>query len=284
MTAEEVAALGPALASRMSMEQLEAASVLFSSIAISTTNHNSIPIVDVRRVFMNHLQRCIRMPAGGATAGGSQQTGFEMELITADGASRMFEGWPNRESSSHGRSVSWELRSMEALSDKLALQDQPVGWGAMQGKPIPIAPGRTTHTGVILAGPPFTVCWTTRPDRTTLLSVRFPLVIWSEGDAVILPPDDAEGAPFYNDPPGQPGLHRDLFKTWGRRVAGELVMKDYPMSAAVLSHLPTEYQSDYDSEDSHPITERSVSPIPTDSSDMEGAHQPPSLDSSDMEG
>jgi hypothetical protein len=290
MTAAEVAALGPGLASRMSMDQLEAASVLFNSLSVSTTEQNSVSIADVRRVFMNHLSRCIRMPAGGATAGGSQQTGFEMELVTADCASRMFQGWPNRESSSDGRKMSWEFRSMETLADNLALQDQPAGWGALQGKPISIAPGRITNTGVLMVGPPFTVSWMSRPDRTTLLSVRFPLVVWTEDDAAILPPDDAAGTPFYINPPTQPGLHRDLFKTWGRRIAAELLMKNYPMSAKVLSLLPKEYLSDSDS-DAPPATPRSVSPEPVDnsdmeadSSDMEGGRRPPTPDSSDLEG
>ena len=179
------------------------------------------------------------------------------------------------------RKVSWELRSMEDLAVKLALEE--TGWGALQGKPMAIAPGRTTHTGVILVGPPFTVCWTMRADQTTSLSVRFPLIIWSEADAVILPPDDNQGLTFYTDPPSQPGLHRDMFKTWGRRVAGELAMRSFPMSRAVRRCLPQEYQSDCDSEADVPITPRSMSP-PLDSSDEEGAHRPLTPDSSDMEG
>jgi hypothetical protein len=213
MTAQEVAALGPGLASKMSKEQLAEAAVLYNAISTAST-HNSVPLASVRTVFNNHLRGCIRMPAGGATAGGSQQTGFEMELITSEAASQIFDGWPNKESSMGDRKVSWELRSMEDLAVKLELEK--TGWGVMQGKPMALAPGRTTHTGVILVGPPFTVCWTLRPDQTTSLSVRFPLIIWSEADAVILPPDDAQGVPFYVDPPGQPGLHRDLFMTWGR--------------------------------------------------------------------
>lgn len=164
---------------------------------------------------------------------------------------------------------------MEDMADKLAFQNPPAGWGAMHGRPITIPPGRTHHAGVLLAGPPFTVCWTVRADETTLLTVRFPLIIWLEEDAVILPPDDAQGTPFYQDPPGQPGLHRDLFKTWARRVAAALLMEGYPMSPAVVSHLPKEYQSDSDS-DAQPVTPRSVSPpqpkrwTPTaDSSEME---------------
>ena len=83
-----------------------------------------------------------------------------------------------------------------------------------------------------------------RPDRTTSLAVRFPLLIWSEEDNLIIPPDDSRGVAFYVDPPNQPGLHRDHFKTWARRIAAELVMQGFPMSEAVLSHLPREYQSD----------------------------------------
>ena len=98
--------------------------------------------------------------------------------------------------------------------------------------------------GVILVGPPFMITWMLRPDDTTSLSVRFPIVLWSEEDAVILPPDDASGVPFYLDPVDSPGLHRDLFKTWGRRVAGELLTRGYPMSRAVISHLSPEYLSD----------------------------------------
>ena len=289
MTAEQVAALGPGLASKMSMEQLTEASILFNSITTATTEQNSISLTLVRTTFNNHLRTCIRMPAGGATSGGSQQTGFEMEMVTGPAASRMFAGWPNRESSSGGRKLSWELRSMETLAQLLSLQD--TGWGAMQGKPIAIAQGRTAHAGVILVGPPFTVCWTLRPDQTTSLTVRFPLIIWSENDAVILPPDDAQGTPFYVDPSSQPGMHRDMFKTWGRRVAGELALRDFPMSRAVMWHLPMEYQSDCDSE-GPAVTPRSESPPisptydsrPSDSSDLSGAHKPRSPDSSDLEG
>ena len=287
MSAEKLAALGPGLASRMSMEQLREASLLFNSLSVATTEQNSVSVAMVHHVFMNHLLHCMRMPAGGATARGSQQTGFEMELISAETASRMFNSWPNPESLSQGRRLSWELRTMEDLAKLLALEQAPAGWGAFMGKPMPIMPGKTTHQGVLLAGPPFTVCWRIRPDQTTTLSVRFPLVIWSEEDAAILPPDDADGVAFYADPPDQPGLHRDLLKTWGRRVAGELSIRGLPMSAAVMSHLPREYCSESDSEEAPP-TERSVSPPLSmgsiDSSDMEGAHRPQSPDSSDMEG
>ena len=296
MTASEVAALGPGLASLMNREQLTAAYLLFNNIAVATTQNLVLPLTAVRNVFMNHLQRCIRMPAGGAAAGGSQQTGFEMELVTAAAASQMFASWPNHESSNYGNTQSWELRNMEDLAERLALEE--TGWGAMQGKPMTIAPGTMHHVGVILVGMPFTVSFITRPDCTTSLSVRFPLILWSEEDAVVLPPDTVgEGAislPFYIDPPNQPGYFRDLFKTWGRRVAAQLVVMNYPMSHAVKKHLPKEYASDSEVSDA-PITERSVSPeLPeedwrdnlseVDSSDLEGAHRPPTPDSSDAEG
>ena len=284
-----MAALGPGLASLMSMEQLTEASLLFSRISVSTAQLNMMPLADVRTTFNNHMQRCIRMPAGGATAGGSQQTGFEMELISSEAVSKIFSGWPNHEHSS--RTQSWELRSMEELAEHLALEQ--TGWGAMCGKPMPIPPGRIEHAGVIFVGPPFTVSWTMRSDRTTSLAIRFPLIIWSEEDHVILPPDSADGEAFYWDPPSQPGFHRDHFKTWARRIASELVDLNFPMSRAVISHLPRAYQSD--SEDDTPITPRSISPsLPeedwrdniseVDSSDMEGAHKPTILDSSDEEG
>ena len=109
---------------------------------------------------------------------------------------------------------------------------------------MPKHPRREEHIGVILVGPPFTVTWSKRSDGTTVLAVRFPAILWSEEDAVVLPPDDATGMAFYVDPADQPGLHRDLFKTWGRRVAGELLTRGYPMSRAVVSHLPVQYQSD----------------------------------------
>ena len=248
MTADEVAALGPGLASLMSTVQLEAASLLLASIMASTATQNAMPISCVRQTFTNHLQRCIRMPAGGAHAGGSQQTGFELELVSACALSEMFQQWPNHETSTTGHRQSWELRNMEDLAEHLALHLKPAGWGALQGKPMPLLPRVETHRGVILVGPPFTVTWVQRPDSTTVLSARFPLVLWSETDAVILPPDDASGLPFYADPAGHPGLHRDLFKTWGRRVAAELLTRGFPMSAAVRLHLPHEYLSSSDSE------------------------------------
>ena len=165
----------------------------------------------------------------------------------------------------------------------LKLHEKPAGWGAMMGKPIPMAPGRTSHVGLLLCAPPFTATWVQRHDGTTSLCVRFPLVLWTEADAVILPPDDAEGVPFYVDPPLSPGWHRDMFKTWGRRIAGELATRDFPMSAAVMSHLPIEYLSDSSALEFDDERSRSSWASSMDSSDLEGAHDTPQ-DSSDEEG
>eukprot|EP00966_Prymnesium_polylepis_P179041 4145262-Prymnesium_polylepis.1 len=84
------------------------------------------------------------------------------------------------------------------------------------GKPIPLMPGHSNHKGVLLAGPPFSPWAGWRLDGTTSLFVRFPIVVWTEQHAVIRPPDSEDGCPFYVDPPKHPGLHRDMFKTWGR--------------------------------------------------------------------
>ena len=229
------------------MEQLEAAFLLYTTITTMPMESNTISICHLRQAFFNHLKSCMRMPAGGATTGGSMQSGFEMGLVSAAGASELMRNWPNQQQQDGGRRQSWELRSMDDMAAHLQLES--TGWGALQGKPMAISQGRRAHAGVILAGPPFTVSWGQRADLTTSLCVRFPLVLWTEEDAVILPPDDAQGIPFYLDPPGQPGYNRDIFKTWGRRVAGELCVKGFPMTSAVKAHLTAEYQSESELEE-----------------------------------
>ena len=281
MTANEIGALGPGLTALMASDQLEAAALLFSTISSSTCAPNINSLQDMRTVFMNHMRGCIRMPHGGAGAGGSQQTGFEMEMITATGASALFAGWPNHETELGGRKQSWELRSMQDLADMLHFETAP--WGVWQGRPMPLVGGRTVHMGVLMVAPPLTVTFSVRSDRTTSTAVRFPLILWGEDDSVILPPDDSAGNPFYVDPPTQPGLHRDIFKTWGRRIAGELATRDFPMSAAVMSHLPIEYLSDSSALEFDDERSRSSWASSMDSSDLEGAHDTPQ-DSSDEEG
>ena len=152
MSANEVQILGTGLASLMSMAQLGAAVALFDSLSTAIADHNTISLTHLRRAFFNHVKSCLRMPAGGAMAGGSMQTGFEMELVSTIGIGLLMAGWPNHESLNNGRRRSWELRTMEELAAHLKLETQ--GWGALMGKPMAIKLGRTTHGGVLLAAPP----------------------------------------------------------------------------------------------------------------------------------
>ena len=132
MTASEVQNLGTGLASLMSVVQLGAAVMLYDSLSKAIADQNTISLAHLRQAFFNHIKSCMRMPAGGATAGGSMQTGFEMELVSAMGIGLLMSGWPNHEIQNNGRRQSWELRTMEELSSHLKLELQ--GWGALQGK------------------------------------------------------------------------------------------------------------------------------------------------------
>ena len=60
---------------------------------------------------------------------------------------------------------------------------------------------------------------------------------------MILPPDDATGTPFYQDPNHLPGYHRDLFKKWAHVLLGEMHSANIVMSAAALMHLHPEYSA-----------------------------------------
>jgi hypothetical protein len=120
-----------------------------------------------------------------------------------------------------------------------------------------------------------------------------------EDDSMILPPDDNEGRPFYQDPPDRPGMHRDMFKAWAHTILGELHSAEYKFSQMALNHLPPEYLS-CDSCSEEEEDARSDSSLEedvreeeareeVDSSDEEGAHLPMAtrrekVDSSDEEG
>lgn len=264
----------------MTDSQLAAAADRFHSM--QSIKSFIIPLTLLRQTWSNHWHRVMRMPAGGAQAGGSMQTGFEMEMITCSAAHELMAGWPNKQEI-RGGGMSWEARSMEEAGALLDFAKAPASWGALNGKPIPPLPSTREHRGVLMASPPITVAWQQRADGSTCLTVRFPLTIWMEDNAMILPPDDAQGNCFYQDPPGRSGMHRDLFKVWAHKLVGELLMEDYSMSKLACQHLPAAYKSDssfVESEDA-----RSVSSWgDVDSSDLEGAHRPPDVDSSDLEG
>eukprot|EP00310_Coccolithus_braarudii_P020158 CAMPEP_0183347842 /NCGR_PEP_ID=MMETSP0164_2-20130417/12536_1 /TAXON_ID=221442 /ORGANISM="Coccolithus pelagicus ssp braarudi, Strain PLY182g" /LENGTH=197 /DNA_ID=CAMNT_0025519339 /DNA_START=458 /DNA_END=1049 /DNA_ORIENTATION=- len=87
MPAEEVAALGLGLASRMSLDQLEAATLLFNSIKFATTEQMAIPMPLVWTHFMNH-----RTVASGCRRAGRQRGG--RSRLTSNGDAHVERGQP----------------------------------------------------------------------------------------------------------------------------------------------------------------------------------------------
>jgi hypothetical protein len=93
----DVADLGATLTAMMSEEQLRLAHLCFN------LNHAprlamTVSLDNVRRVYANHWRSILKMPAGGTSAGGSMQAGFEMEMITTAAVRKLFKNWPNYES------------------------------------------------------------------------------------------------------------------------------------------------------------------------------------------
>ena len=224
----DVVDLGGCLIGMMSEEQLRLAHVYYN------LNHAprlamTLSLDNVRRVYANHWRSILKMPAGGATAGGSMQSGFEMEMVTAAAVRKLFANWPNYQSIRMGHS--WEARTMQECALVCAFQDQPFGWGMWNGKPSPPMAGAKEHHALIIASPPITVTWHMRADTTTVLTVRTPLVIFTEDDATVLPPDDKDGDPFYVDPPGCPGQTRDSFRSHALLLTKELLDGGHPLSA-----------------------------------------------------
>ena len=183
---------------------------------------------------------------------------------------------------------------MEELGPLLSFEKKPAGWGMQNGKPINPLPQTQGHRGVLMVSPPLTVTWTTRADKSTLLAVRFPITIWSDDDAMILPPDDGAGNAFYQDPVNLPGMHRDIFKKWAYYLLGELHSAQIPLTQQARTHVPKEYQgcdsSCGEEEDERSCSEEGeedVMPPVMDSSDEDGAHLNkwmPMSDSSDEDG
>ena len=53
-----------------------------------------------------------------------------------------------------------------------------------------------------------------------------------------------DGVAFYVDPPDRPGMHRDLFRDWGRKVVGELHEAGFQkMERPLLRQMPRQYHS-----------------------------------------
>ena len=242
LTKAQVEALGVGLVDMMTEDQLRAA-MLHYSMTVKPQEQYVVSKTHLVQAWNNHWLRVVRMPAGGAHAGGAMQTGFEMELVSAKGVRLLLSHWKNYESIRHGHS--WELRSMEDAAEALNFTK----WGLMNAKPIPPVSGSHVHAGIIVVVPPVTATWRFKKDLTTVLVVRAPLVIWREDDSIILPPDSASGVPFYVDPVERPGYHRDIFKVWARKLLGEFVIQGYPMSELAKTHLPREYQSEESSDE-----------------------------------
>lgn len=189
-----------------------------------------ISLDSVRRVFANHWRSVLRMPAGGANAGGSMQTGFEMELVSAAAVRKLFARWPNYEGVKMGHS--WEARTMDECASVCAFQDQPAGWGILNGKVAPPVAGSKTSMAILMAAPPITVTWEMRADTTTILTVRAPLAIFTEDatSVTILPPDDSKGNAFYLDPPGCKGQTRDAFRLHAIELTKQLLDAGWPLT------------------------------------------------------
>jgi hypothetical protein len=175
----------------LSDEQLTAAAERYHATIATTEQFLLVPLAGLHQQWFTHWQRCIRMPAGGAAAGGSMQTGFEMELIPRSAIDALMEGWPNfQEMRSR---CSWEVWTIEQAGELLNFS----GWGVQNGKPIPPSASHLqNHRGVHLVSPPITVSWQMRADKTTCVTVRAPLTIWTEENAMILPPTTTRGHPF----------------------------------------------------------------------------------------
>ena len=212
----------------MEIAQLEAAHKYYA-LNHAPRRAMVVSLENVRKVIGNHWRSVLKMPAGGAHAGGSMQTGFDMELISAAAVRTLFSAWPNYEKIKMGHS--WEARTMEECALVCAFQDSPTGWGMWNGRPAQPLAGSKVHEAVLMFGPPMTITWKMRPDTTTVLSARAPLIIYTENDATILPPDDSQGKAFYLDPPGQQGYCRDLFREHARQLTKELLHSGFPLSA-----------------------------------------------------
>lgn len=191
---QDIQDLGLVVVEMLSVEQLQAAHERFGlHHAIRPTMQ--VSLTAIRRVMCNHWRSCLKMPAGGANAGGSQQTGFEMELITPRAARELFKSWPNHEFIRMG--MTWEARTVEDCASSLSFEELPAGWGLGNTKPTPPPTGCKVHRAIIMASPPITVTYQRHVDTTAQLVIRAPLTIYKEEDAIriLLPPDDKEGSP-----------------------------------------------------------------------------------------
>mmetsp|Transcript_43891 Transcript_43891/g.100534 ORF Transcript_43891/g.100534 Transcript_43891/m.100534 type:complete len:256 (-) Transcript_43891:7-774(-) len=165
---QDIHDMGTTIVPRLTMAQLQAAyehyAMKHAHSKFMTTSFST-----VNRVLCNHWRSCLKMPAGGANAGGSQQTGFELELITSAGARAIFSSWPNHQFIRLGHT--WEARTMEEAELLLCFEELPAGWGVGNAKPAPCTSGSKVHKAILMAAPPITVTYQLRQD-TTVPSAR----------------------------------------------------------------------------------------------------------------
>jgi hypothetical protein len=201
-----------------------------------------VAIEDVWGEFYRLLRARMKMPRGGASGGGSMQSIFGIPMISETAVENMFKQWPKKQGESD---PCYELSTMQLCSSHLAFHESKwaSGWGHGNARPMFIA--STEATCLLLAAPPFTVRLRKTIENLNILQVNFALVLYTESDTVVLPPDveDSTGSSihFYLDPPNQPGWHRDTFKAHAKTMLGEMLEKNFLLSVGLSARAPAQY-------------------------------------------
>ena len=204
-----------------------------------------VGIEDVWGEFYRLLRARMKMPRSGASGGGSMQTMFEIPMVSTEAVKHMFKLWPTKQGE---KDPCFELSTMELCSTHLAFHESKwaSGWGHGNARPMFIA--STEATSLLLAAPPFTGRLWKTTENLNILQVNFAMVLYTESDTVVLPPDveDSKGRsiPFYLDPPNQPGLHRDAFRAHAQMMLGELLKENFELSARLSAQAPAQYQQE----------------------------------------
>ena len=183
------------------------------------------------------------MPRGGANQGGSMQTCFVMPMVSDAAAITMFGTWPVMAGQ---EGMCWELRTMASCEQHLAFEQNQwsQNWGLGNARAAAGYSDQTAST-LLLAAPPFTVRMRkTAQEGLSMLQVNYAIVLWTDSDTIVLPPDttdlNGQPIPFYIDPPRQPGLHRDLFRGHARKMLGRLLLAGFNFTHDMLTLAPPE--------------------------------------------
>ena len=200
----------------------------------------TIPFEDVWGEFYRQMKSRMKTPRGLAAGGGSMQTMFEMPMVTAGAAKAMFGEWPPK---AQEADPCWELTTMELCETHLAFQNNAWAkeWGWGNGRLVSTAGAQFYPYSLLLAAPPFTVRLRRTVEGLTILQVNYPLVLFTETNSVILPPD-MNDVPFYQDPANRPGLHRDLFAAHSKQLLGKLLAAGFTCTGSLTSCAPTNIQ------------------------------------------